>query len=189
MGIVVADVSGKSVPAALFMALSRTVVRAKAQGKPHVAQVIKEANQMIAQDSKTSMFVTFFYGVLDQEDKTLRYVNAGHNPPLYYNGHRNDIAMLNARGIALGVIEDIELEEKILKLESGDVVVFYTDGVTEAMNPQKELYGEERLLQVIKDNYKLSAQEITEKIQKSLIKFCREEPQFDDITLVILKAD
>ena len=189
LGIVIADVSGKSVPAALFMALSRTVVRAKAQGNPHVAEVIKAANRMIEEDSKTSMFVTFFYGVLDQEKRILRYVNAGHNPPLYYNEHHNDILMLKAKGIALGVIEEIELEEKELKLESSDVVVFYTDGVTEAMNPEKELYGEERLFQLIKENHKLSSAEIIEKIQASLREFCKEEPQFDDITLVILKAE
>jgi sigma-B regulation protein RsbU (phosphoserine phosphatase) len=189
MGIVIADVSGKSVPAALFMALSRTVVRAKAQGNPHVAEVIKEANNMIAEDSKTSMFVTFFYGILDQEKRVLKYVNAGHNPPLYFNDHQDDLIMLKAKGMALGVMEDIKLEEKEITLEHDDVVVFYTDGITEAMNPQKELYGEDRLFEVIKENHGLSAEDVIGKINDSVLEFCGKEPQFDDITLVVLKSE
>lgn len=189
MGIVIADVSGKSVPAALFMALSRTVVRAKAKGNPQVAEVIREANKMIAEDSKTSMFVTFFYGILDEKEKNLKYVNAGHNPPLYFNDHGDDLFMLKARGMALGVMEEISLEEKEITLDKGDVVVFYTDGITEAMNKDKQLFGEERLLEEIKRNHHLSAEEITEKIQNSVLEFCGKEPQFDDITLVVLKAE
>lgn len=188
MGIVIADVSGKSVPAALFMALSRTVVRAKARGNPKVAEVIREANKMIAEDSKTSMFVTFFYGILDEKNKKLKYVNAGHNPPLYFKDHGNDLFMLKAHGMALGVVEDVSLEEKEITLEDGDVVIFYTDGITEAMNKEKEQYGEDRLLREIKKNHNLSANEIIVKIQESVLEFCGKEPQFDDITLVVLKV-
>lgn len=188
-GIVIADVSGKSVPAALFMALSRTVIRAKAQSNKDVAEVIKEANKMILEDSKSSMFVTLFYAVLDQKSRTLRYVDAGHNPPLYYNERLKDPIMLKAKGIALGVMDDIELEEKKLKLEEGDVIVFYTDGVTEALNAQGEFYGMERLFRIVKENHRLSAQEIMDKIQQSLGEFCGSKPQFDDITLAVLKAE
>jgi sigma-B regulation protein RsbU (phosphoserine phosphatase) len=97
--------------------------------------------------------------------------------------------MLKAKGMALGVMEDIKLEEKEITLEHDDVVVFYTDGITEAMNPQKELYGEDRLFEVIKENHGLSAEDVIGKINDSVLEFCGKEPQFDDITLVVLKSE
>jgi phosphoserine phosphatase RsbU/P len=101
--------------------------------------------------------------------RILKYINAGHNPPLYFNDYGNDLFMLKAKGMALGVMEDINLEEKELSLEKGDVVIFYTDGITEAMNKEKELFGEDRLFEEVKKNHDLTAEEIIEKIQKAVL--------------------
>jgi len=188
LGLAIADVSGKGVPAALFMALSRTVVRANARGNPGVAEVIKEANSMITADSKSGMFVTLFYAILDLKERRLTYVNAGHNPPMLLTGKTGDLIMLRARGIALGAMEEIELEERTLELARGDVVVFYTDGVTEAVDTQEQQFGEERLLSLIKEHHQLSAAELVERIKEAVVAFCAEAPQFDDITLMVLKV-
>ncbi|MHC1594800.1 MAG: PP2C family protein-serine/threonine phosphatase [Methanotrichaceae archaeon] len=188
IGLTIADVSGKSVSAALFMALSRTIVRASATGNPGVADVIEDANNLIAADAKSGMFVTLFYAILDLEERRLRYVNAGHNPPVVFNGETGDLLMLRAKGIALGVIEDAKMEEHEIVLKSGDVVVFYTDGVTEAMDDRERPFGEERFFKIIEKNHNLSAGDIIEKIKDEVLSFSGDTPQFDDITLMVLKA-
>ncbi|MCE5213325.1 MAG: SpoIIE family protein phosphatase [Methanobacterium sp.] len=189
IGITIADVSGKSVPAALFMAVSRTVLRAKATSNCHPSQVIKEANELITSDSKKGMFVTLFYAILDLKNKTMNYVNAGHNPPVMFIRKMGDLECLKTKGIALGAIDTMEPEEKEIKLEKGDVIVFYTDGVTEAINDKEELFGEKRLYKLVKVNSDLSAKEIVDRIKDEVIDFSKGLSQFDDITLMVLKVD
>ena len=189
LSLTIADVSGKGVPAALFMALSRTVVRANARGNSDVAEVIRDANSMITADSKAGMFVTLFYALVDSKKKSLTYVNAGHNPPLLFRETSSDLILLQAKGIALGVIEEVELEEVEIGLKSGDILVLYTDGVTEAINAACEEFGQERLMRVIKENRTLSAHDILEHIRAEVVAFAGEQPQFDDITLMVLKAE
>ncbi|MBN1762812.1 MAG: SpoIIE family protein phosphatase [Methanomicrobia archaeon] len=188
MGLTIADVSGKGVPAALFMALSRTLVRANARNNPSVAEVIRDANSMITADSKSGMFVTLFYAILDLKKRTLTYVNAGHNPPVLFEEKSGDLIMLRARGIALGAMDEIELEERTLELASGDAVVFYTDGVTEAVDAHEQQFGEERLVRLIRESHGLSAQELVERIKETVLAFCGDTPQYDDITLMVLKV-
>nr|AAU83653.1 conserved hypothetical protein [uncultured archaeon GZfos32E7] len=189
IGLTIADVSGKGVPAALFMALSRTIVRAKATGSSGVREVIRDANSLITADAKSGMFVTLFYAVLDLSERTLTYVRAGHNPPVIFKAKTRTLMRLDAKGIALGAIADIELEERKIILDGGDTVVFYTDGVTEAINKSMEQFGEERLITTIKVNHELSANDMIEKIKGEVLAFCGDEPQFDDITLMALKAE
>ena len=189
IGLTIADVSGKGVPAALFMALSRTIVRAKATRSSGVREVIRDANSLITADAKSGMFVTLFYAVLDVSARTLTYVSAGHNPPVIFKAKTRTLMRLDAKGIALGAIEDIELEERKIILDGGDTVVFYTDGVTEAMNKSMEQFVEERLITTIKVNHELSANDMIEKIKGEVLAFCGDEPQFDDITLMALKAE
>jgi len=189
IGLTIADVSGKGVPAALFMALSRTIVRAKATRSPGVREVIRDANSLITADAKSGMFVTLFYAVLDVGARTLTYVSAGHNPPVIFKAKTGTLMRLDAKGIALGAIEDIELEERRIILDCGDIVVFYTDGVTEAINKNEVQFGEERLITTIDVNHELSANEMIEKIKAEVLAFCGDEPQFDDITLMVLKAE
>jgi phosphoserine phosphatase RsbU/P len=187
-GLVIADVSGKGFPAALFMALSRTCVRANAMGKTTASEAIYMANNLISQDDKSDMFVTLFYATLDKSSKQLNYVNAGHNPPLVFNEKSGEIVMLKAKGIALGVMPNISLEEQEIFLDEGDTIVFYTDGVTEAINNQKEQFGQARLIKLVKDNSNLSAKELIERIEQEVVTFSDGQPQFDDITLMVLKV-
>jgi len=187
-GLVIADVSGKGVPAALFMALSRTLIRANTTGSTTPAATVRRTNDMISEDDRANMFVTLFYGVLDPVRKTLTYVNAGHNPPLVQGKSPVEITMLAAKGVALGVVTDIEFEEKELVLHSGDILILYTDGVTEAVNRKNEMFGHERISQIVEENYYLSAQEIIQIIEKEVINYSEGQPQFDDITLLLVKV-
>ena len=187
-GLVIADVSGKGVPAALFMAISRTLIRAHTTSDRTAVEAVTEANRMICEDSRSCMFVTLFYAILDAKKKTLTYVNAGHNPPLMLSGGSVDIALLKARGIALGVIEEVELEEVEINLTDEDIVVLYTDGVTEAINEKEEDFGNDRLITVIQENRHLPVSEIIDCIKDAVIAFAGDQPQFDDITLMALKT-
>ncbi|PKG32378.1 SpoIIE family protein phosphatase, partial [Methanoregula sp.] len=187
-GLVIADVSGKGVPAALFMALSRTLIRASATSVEDPVRSIREANRHIFADSKTSMFVTLFYAVLDCKEKSLMFVNAGHNPPLYLGAGTASVRLLNAEGIALGVLDEIELKSVSIPLQPGDVVVLYTDGVTEAMNAKDDEYGIERLMKCVEETKALPSQEIINAIVREVVAFAGTHPQHDDITVMVLKV-
>jgi HAMP domain-containing protein len=187
-GLVIADVSGKGVPAALFMALSRTLIRANATDNITPARAICRANDMISEDGRANMFVTLFYGVLDPLRKSLTYVNAGHNPPMVLGNSPVEITMLAAKGVALGVMTDIEYEEKEIALHPGDILVLYTDGVTEAVNRKQEMFGSERIAKLVEENHRLSAQEIIKLIEKEVFTFSDGQPQFDDITMLLVKV-
>ena len=187
LGLVIADVSGKGVPAALFMALSRALMHANSLNDPSVSNAVIQTNGHILDCAASGMFVTLFYAILDTHHHTLRYVSAGHNPPMLYKYATGDVHLLEADGIALGVLDEIELEEKEVSIEAGDVIVLYTDGVTESINPNNEEFGEERLLQLIKKYHRLSANALTGKIQEVVMEFIEDEPQFDDFTLMTVK--
>ncbi len=189
IGITIADVSGKSIPAALFMAVSRSFLRAKAVGNPNATEVIKDVNTLIIDDSKSGMFVTLFYAILDFRNNIMEYVNAGHNPPVMLVRETGRMECLSSNGIALGALDSVEFEEKQINLKSGDVIVFYTDGVTEAVNNNGELFGEKRLYKLIKSDSDLSSQELVNKIKNALISFSENQSQFDDITLMIIKVE
>jgi len=175
-------------PAALFMALSRTLVRANVTGNPGTAKAIQRANNLISQDARSGMFVTLFYAVLDSKRKRLNYVNAGHNPPLLLKEAAGGVILLEAKGIALGVLDDIDLEERELELASNDVVIFYTDGVTESINEKEEQFGQDRLIAAIEKGIDLPVQDLIDKVKEEVTTFARGQPQFDDLTLVALKA-
>jgi len=188
LGMVIADVSGKSVPAALFMALSRTIVRINATHHEKGTDVLEDANNMISADSRLGMFVTLFYGVLDQNSRSLVYANAGHPPPLLMRGRSNDFEELEVTGIALGAIGGAKYEERRVDLSSGDVLVLYTDGVNEALNGNCEQYGIERFCSIVRESCHLSAQGILDKILGDISQFSEGQAQFDDITMVVVKA-
>jgi sigma-B regulation protein RsbU (phosphoserine phosphatase) len=135
------------------------------------------------------MFVTLFYAVLDSRRRRLSYVNAGHNAPLLLKPSGGDIVLLEAKGIALGVLDDINLEEKVLDIASDDIVILYTDGVTEAINEKEEQFGQERLIETIRKNIDLPANDLIDRIKEEVTTFACGQPQFDDFTLVALKAN
>lgn len=187
LGLVMADVSGKGVPAALFMALSRALMRANSLHEPEVAQAVIQTNSLILECTTSGLFVTLFYVMLNARQRTLRYISAGHNPPFLFKKSSGEVMMLEADGIALGAIDEIELEEKELSVEEGDVLVLYTDGVTESINSQEEEFGEERLIELIKEQHEQSAHELMQTIEKRVMAFAGDEPQFDDFTLMVVK--
>lgn len=189
LGMVIADVSGKSIPAALFMALSRTIVRANATHHERGTDVLQEANDMISADSHSGMFVTLFYGVIDQSGYNLVYANAGHPPPILLRGGSDEIIVLDVTGIALGAISGVEYEERKVALSPGDIMILYTDGVTEAINSDVEQYGMKRLCAIAQRYRHLSAQGIIEKILEDISQFTVDQAQFDDITMIIAKAE
>ncbi len=187
LGLVIADVSDKGVAAALYMALSRTVMRTVALGTLGVAQVLRRVNQVLLEDSASGMFVSMFYGVLNLETGLLTYARAGHNPPLWVWAAEGRIVPLSPPGTILGVLEDPELVEETIQLQVGDVLVAYTDGVIEAINEQDEEFGEERLRSLLQRATEQDAETLVNLIDAALRVFTGDCPQFDDITLMVVK--
>ncbi len=188
IGLLIADVSGKGVPAALFMALSRTVTRANATWHSRATDAIRDANEMITQDAKYGMFVTLFFGVVSPNNREFTYVNAGHNPPLLFHADKT-FEELFLTGPALGVIPGAGYEEGVRQLLPGDTLVFYTDGVTEAINTKSEEFGKERLRHILAARSEENAGAILASVLKAVQDFSEGMPQFDDITLMVLKVE
>lgn len=187
LGVIIADVSDKGIPAALFMAMARSLIRAMVLSDRPPAQALRRASQLILADSRTDMFVTLFYAAFDPATGRVTYVNAGHNPPLLFRADPGSVAQLRADGVALGAVEDIELNTWELTLDAGDMIVMYTDGVTEAINSYYEPFGVERLVHLILEHHDLSPAGLIAKINQALAEFVGDEPIFDDAALVVLK--
>lgn len=190
VGVMIAGVSGKGIPAALFMALSRIVIRVNASWYPdRPADAIRDANKIITADSRAGMFVTLFYGILDTEQKSLTYVNAGHNPPFLCHAADGSFEELPLTGIAVGVQMDANYGSETRKLVTGDILVLYTDGITEAENAGLEMYGEERLRSIIGRSRNAGARDIITAILGDVKVFSGEHPQSDDITLMVIRVE
>ena len=191
LGIVIADVADKGAAAALYMTSGRTLIHAFALEQPDSPEfVIGEANRRITRDTHEGLFITLFYGVLDPASGMLVYCNAGHNPPFLLQARGGfEVQTLTRTGIPLGIVEETTWEQRALQLSPGDMVLFYTDGVTEAQNSQKLFFEEERLLASAQSNSGRTAQQIHDAVQKDIQEFVSSAPQFDDITLVVLVRD
>jgi len=186
-GLTIGDVSGKGIPAALFMAFSRTLLRAKACRNPGVGRMIESVNNFINEEPHSDMFVTLFYSVLNHKQNKLNFVNAGHNPPLLLRRESDEIIRLSTGGVVLGAMKGLKMAEKTVDLEEGDLLVLYTDGVTEAVNKQEEQFGEGRLIKLIEKNHELSPEDLKNKIIDQVYDFASGTKQADDITLMILR--
>ena len=186
LGLVIADVADKGIPAALFMALSRTLVRVSALSGRGPAKALERANQLILSDARSDLFVTIFYAVIDPAAGQVLYTSAGHNPPLLVRAN-GQIENLRCPGIALGVLEEIQLREKETYLDSGDMLVLYTDGVTEAINADQEEFGIERLAEIVIAGRHEPAADILAHVDTSVTTFAAGQPPFDDLTLVIAR--
>lgn len=187
LGLVIADVVGKGVAAALYMALSRTMVRTAALSGRRPAEALVRANELIRKDSRSDRFVTVFYAVLDPHSGKLVYSNAGHNRPLWLQAATGELHELSARGIVLGIFEEIELEEQELEVAPGDVLLFYTDGVTEAINAHDQPFGEDRLRAVLVEHAASTAEQVMQAVVGAVKEFVGDTPQSDDLTLFVLK--
>ena len=186
-GFVIADVAGKGVPAALFMALCRTLTRTFCMDGRSPREAIARVNDLIIADSYSEWFVTLFYGLLDPKWGILTYVNAGHPRPLWLRKKDNKIEKLAADGIALGVFEGITLEEKSVQLDPGDLVLFYTDGISEAMDSKGTLYGDRRIQARLSRFAQETPDTILNNLQNDVAAFSKGKPQADDLTALLLK--
>ncbi|HWQ64470.1 MAG TPA: SpoIIE family protein phosphatase [Methanospirillum sp.] len=186
LGLVIADVSGKGIPAALFMGLSKTLTWANLVREDSLISAIEGANHMIRVNATPGMFVTLWCGLLDTQSRELVYVNAGHPPPLLF---REDGCMVNLKrtGMALGVFEKPYRQENIVLLK-GDLLVLYTDGITEAINVSDEQYGIDRLIRVIQEHKDDPVSVIIQSVQDDLAGHCKGTDPFDDITMVAIRV-
>ena len=185
-GIAIADVADKGVPAALFMALSRTILRTVAFNRQEPAETLRRANQIIYGDTTSDLFVTAFYAVWDADESKLSYASGGHNPPILIRSD-GSTSLLRGEGVALGILEDVEIIEDEVKLRRGDVVIFYTDGVTEAMNEDYDEFGLERLRLTAKNVRASEVTTIVRAIRDAIADHAGTTAQYDDITLVVMK--
>ena len=189
--LVVADVTGKGVPAALFMGLSRTVVRLAAQAGKRPAQVLAQVNTYILRDSRSNLFLSALYAELDVHTGALSYANGGHNRPLWWRAATGaatgDVEELAARGTILGAFDDIRLDEETIDIAPGDLVVFYTDGVTEAMDAAKREFGEGRLNSALRASAQGSVFDVADAIVGAVSAFTGNTPQSDDFTLFVMR--
>jgi sigma-B regulation protein RsbU (phosphoserine phosphatase) len=187
IGIVIADVSGKGVPAALLMAFLRASLRAATHigYAPHIS--MSKVNYLLWESIERNQFVTSFYGILDASNRTLAYSNAGHNPPLVMEADGK--AHFEERGgVPLGMFRDSRYYEYYMTLEPGQVLVLYTDGATEAMNPVNDEYGRDRLVEAVRQCRHLSAREMIDFIHRDVINWTDGLGAHDDVTFFIVKA-
>lgn len=191
LAILVADVVDKGAAAALYMALSWTLIRTYAREYPDQPElVLTSANSRIISDTDANRFVSVFYGVLDPASGRFVYCNAGHNPPVRFSpDDRERFKKLSKTGLILGILENEIWKQGSVDLYPGDILVHYTDGVTEAQNMDGELYGAKRLIRCVQSNLGSSAQEIQNAILADIHEFIGHAPQFDDIALVILARE
>jgi sigma-B regulation protein RsbU (phosphoserine phosphatase) len=186
-GILVADVMGKGAGAALFMALSWTLIRTYAAEYPAQPElVLSAANRRILTDTKANQFVTVFYGILDPATGTLSYCNAGHCPPVFIRAQDKDFQKLIRTGVPLGILEDETWKQKVIHFAPGDALVLYTDGVTDAQNEQGAFFGADRLLESVRANLGHAAQDIRQAIVTDIDRFVGGMPQFDDIVVAAI---
>jgi len=193
LGVVVADVSGKGVPGSLVMTMIRTALRMEARGSHSAADVMSRMNDFVTEDMKKGMFVTIFYLILDSKNRIISYASAGHNPMVLFRAETDETFFLNPRGFPVGISlpdeslfrRSIDVEK--IKLKKDDMLVIYTDGVTEAMNEAREQYGEDRLLALIREYGRKSPDEFVDALNEDIKVFTSGYPQNDDITVVAMK--
>lgn len=186
LGLVIADVADKGMPAALFMALTRTLMRAAALEETSPAAALARVNDLLVPDAHGGMFVTLFYAILSLEMGELTYANAGHNRPLLLRSGAGKLEQLAKGEMALGVLEGMQHKEHVTSLEPGDYLVLYTDGVTEAFSSEEEVYDEERLQATVQAAAGNSAQEMLDGIDDSVTAFIGDAALSDDRTTMVL---
>lgn len=193
IGICVADVAGKGVPGSLIMTMIRTALRLEARGNKNPAEVLSKVNRFVTDDMKRGMFVTMFYLVLDSRNRIIHYASAGHNPMILFRGSIKQTYYLNPSGFPVGIqlpdisLFDRKIEQDSIRLREDDLLVLYTDGITEAMNPSRELFRDERFLDSIKSHAHLDLADFVKSVKSDVQRFTQGYPQNDDITYVAIK--
>jgi serine phosphatase RsbU (regulator of sigma subunit) len=186
LGFVIADVADKGMPAALFMTLIRTLLRAAAKEYTSPASVLKQVNSLLFPDAKNGMFVTVFYAVINLDTGRVIYANAGHNPPIVLYSGSSKLVELTRTSVALGIFDDIDVSEGELSLRSGDWIFFYTDGVTESFSNTEEMFGTKRLFDLLQARKYTYAKDILDVIEESVYEFIKGVELSDDITIAAI---
>ena len=193
LGFVIADVTGKSVSGALVMTAAKSVFRLLSEEKMAVSEIMKRANLQIKKDITRAqgMFVALLYAELNIEEKTIGLCSAGQTQPILLSAKTGEAVLVETEGDAfpLGIVDFAEYEETRLSLESGDLILFYTDGVVEAMNKAEEMYGFDRFMTAIKDNRGLEAEPFLEKLVDDVNDFVGKAEQHDDLTIVVIEVE
>lgn len=194
LGLVIADVADKGIPAALFMTLTRTLIRATAREYTSPGEVLKRVNDLLTADAQQGMFVTLIYAILSLDNGQLVYANSGHNCPVLIHVDQQELTILPKGQLALGINEGVVYQEHTYQVKPGDYLVFYTDGITEAFSPQDAMFGEHNLYQTIHQTIFKdpstpypSAKEILDTIDQSVRTFIQDAPRSDDLTLFVLR--
>lgn len=185
--LLIADVADKGIPAALFMALCRTIIRSVGSTRIDPAATLSRANDILVNDTESDLFVTVFYAVWDPVTRLVTYANGGHNPPLFIRTD-GSVEALHADGIAMGIVEHMAFEERTIQVAPGDTLILYTDGVNETINAHLEEFGLDRLIDVVASAEKRSARNLVDAIVDALDAFAGSAPQFDDTTLVVVNC-
>ncbi len=188
LGLVVGDVTGKSVSGALVMSASRSVFRMLSEEPRGIGEIMIRANRRLKKDGKSGMFVALLYAVLDTGKRTLSLCSAGQTSPVYISSETGSAGFVEMTGdtFPLGILDEVDYQETQLQLSSGDKVVFFTDGIVEAMNEKQELFGFERFLELLQGTHALSADALLKKIKDQVDEFAGGAPQHDDLTVIVL---
>jgi serine phosphatase RsbU (regulator of sigma subunit) len=191
IGLVIGDVSGKGVPASIYMTLSKGIFQSYAENNISPKEVLTSVNNSLNKLIEKGVFITMFYGILDYKTDELVFCRAGHNPLIYYDSETGSIINIRPAGLALGfstasLFKDNLVEEKI-RMKTGDYILLYTDGLTEAKNIEGEFYGEEKLLSVFSSNLQNCAEDLVKAIRTDLNNFVKDAEQYDDITIIAMK--
>jgi sigma-B regulation protein RsbU (phosphoserine phosphatase) len=184
---VIADVSGKGIPAALFMSVSMSYIRAYTQEKSTPAKIVTRLNNTLASGNDANMFVTLFLAILDTKSREFSFVNAGHTKPYLISKERGIEILEAPRNPVVGAFEDIEYKDATRILKENEKLFFYTDGVNEAYSRNDEQFGEKRLENILLQSTSLSAKESIDEVLEALTLFCKGSPQSDDITMLCIK--
>lgn len=184
----IGDVTGKGMPASLLMSNLQACLRVLVPMDVSLEEAAAHINRVISENTGFDKFITYVHGIYDEETRIFEYVNAGHNPPTLVRAN-GDIELLETGGLLLGVVADAVYERGSVKLETGDVLFLFTDGVTEAMSPEEEEYGEERLEKLLQDTRHLTASEILNAVREDIRVFTEDVPVLsDDITMIVIKS-
>ena len=187
LGFCVGDITGKGMPAAMLMANLQATLRSQVMIFEDCCDCIDGMNRQLYHSTETTKFATLFYGILNLKSGMLNYVNGGHDPPLLFRQNHADPNLLHSTGLLLGVQEEAAYRMKSISLQTNDFVLLFTDGITEAMNPNGELYGLERLINLVNNHREANANEILETILASIDEHASQASQSDDITVMVIK--
>ena len=191
IGFVIADATGKGLHSSIFMTNSKSIFKIMTTEETSPAEVIRRTNDLVINNIDTAtatMFATMFYGIYDKKKMIFKYSNAGHNPPIFISGDGSSVKLLSSHGFPIGISENQKYGESDIKMNGGDMIILYTDGVVEAINDEGEEYGMNRLKEISLSSKGLTAQEMVAKIKEDVFNFAGDQSQFDDLTLLVFRV-